>query len=894
MNKILAFVLATLLTATVLPLSASADATQDIPSNAIASGVHDSLVAALTHADLVATLQGPGPFTVFAPTDQAFINAGINLEDYDTPEENQTLGKLLLHHVVSGEVASSDLKDGMMTATMNGDYVKFGVGGGTVTVGAATVTFPDVQASNGIIHFIDTVLTPPVDIPTTAQATGIHDSLVAAVIQADLAEALGGTGPFTVFAPTDQAFIDANIDPADFTTAEGKKTHSDILLYHVVSAHVPAVNVTDCMIADTYDGHSLAFSVGDSVMVNDANITMTDVIASNGLIHVIDKVLTSPTDTPNDVPRTAQCDGDHNTLVEAVIQAELLEALQGPGPFTVFAPTDQAFADANIDLSDFDTPAGKEELARILQYHVVSGVVPAADVSDCMTASTLNDLQLAFTVDGSVMVNNATVVSTDAFASNGVIHAIDKVLTPTNTPNDVPRTALCDGNFTTLVDAVIQAGLLETLQGTGPFTGFAPTDQAFADANIDLSDYDTPEGKDALANLLEYHVVPGTVLAADVENCMTATAVNGQPLSFSVSDTVMVNNAVVTATDAMASNGVIHVIDTVLTPTDTPNNIATTAGCTSVHTSLLAALVQAELAETLGSEGPFTVFAPTDEAFAASNIDLAALDTPEDKQALRNILLYHVYNGTVNGADVTDETKLRMMNGNAAVVRLTDGALRIEGATITTGDVIASNGVIHVIDAVLTPPENVEDESTSAGAADGEINWLLYGGIALVVIVLAGLLVARFIGRGSDDLETIQPIGGTDTLAVQPDAQTTAQATTAAAYGAGGTQAAAQTYQPEAYQQAYQPVAAQPVAQSYDESALDAFVQEDPVQATATFQPVAPAAVDVQPAQAVAPQPVSAPEPKVVNQWTDANGHTWRVMSDGTNRWWNGTDWQKV
>ena len=1304
MNKILALVLATLLTATVLPLSASADATQDIPSNAVASGVHDSLVAALTHADLVATLQGPGPFTVFAPTDQAFINAGINLEDYDTPEENQTLGKLLLHHVVSGAVASSDLKDGMMTATMNDDYVKFGVGGGTVTVGAATVTFPDVQASNGIIHFIDTVLTPPVDIPTTAQATGIHDSLVAAVIQADLAEALGGTGPFTVFAPTDQAFIDANIDLSDYDTPEGKATLSDILLYHVVNAHVPAVNVTDCMIADTYDGHSLAFSVGDSVMVNDANITMTDVIASNGLIHVIDKVLTSPTDTPNDVPRTAQCDGDHNTLVDAVIQAELLEALQGPGPFTVFAPTDQAFADANIDLSDFDTPAGKEELARILQYHVVAGVVPAADVSDCMTASTLNDLQLAFTVDGSVMVNNATVVSTDAFASNGVIHAIDKVLTPTNTPNDVPRTAQCDGNFTTLVDAVIQAGLLETLQGTGPFTVFAPTDQAFADANIDLSNYgtpegmdelanllkhhvvagevpssalsdcmsthaidgnplsftvkdtvmvngatvtnpdvstsngvihvidkvlmptdtpndvprtaecdgnysslvsaivqaelletlqgdgpftvfaptdqafadanidlsdydtpegkanlsnllryhvvagslpaanisdcmmetavngqplsfsvgatvsvngatitatdvpasngiihvidkvltptstpknipttagctgshdtlvaavvqanllstlqgegpftvfaptdqafananidlaaldtpdgvsslseillahvvpgvvlaadlsdcatvqtandftmafsigdeakvngatitqtdamasngvihvidtvlssptvtpndlprtaqctgnhaslvaalvqaelvetlqgdgpftvfaptdqafadanidlsnyDTPEGKDALANLLKYHVVPGTVLAADVENCMTATAVNGQPLSFSVSDTVMVNNAVVTATDAMASNGVIHVIDTVLTPTDTPNNIAATAGCTNVHTSLLAALVQAELAETLGGEGPFTVFAPTDDAFAAANIDLEDYDTPEGKQALRNILLYHVYNGTVNGADVTDETKLRMMNGNDAVVRLTDGTLSIESATITTGDVIASNGVIHVIDAVLTPPENVEDEPTSAGAADGEINWLLYGGIALVVIVLAGLLVARFIGRESDDLETIQPIGGTDTLAAQPDAQATAQTTTAATYGAGGTQAAAaQAYQPEAYQQAYQPVAAEPVAQSYDDSALDAFVQEDPAQAAATFQPVAQTAVDVQPAQAVAPQPVSVPEPKVVNQWTDANGHTWRVMSDGTNRWWNGTDWQKV
>ena len=84
-------------------------------------------------------------------------------------------------------------------------------------------------------------------------------------------------------------------------------------------------------------------------MINDANITMTDVISSNGIIHVIDKVLT-PTDNPNDIPRTAQCTGIHDSLVAGVVQAELLETLQGPGPFTIFAPTDQAFADAGIRL----------------------------------------------------------------------------------------------------------------------------------------------------------------------------------------------------------------------------------------------------------------------------------------------------------------------------------------------------------------------------------------------------------------------------------------------------------------------------------------------------------------------------------------------------------------
>ena len=332
MNKTLAFLVVTLLTASALPLNATADATQDIPTNAAATGIHDSLVAALSHAGLVTTLQGTGPFTVFAPTDQAFADAGIDLNDFDTPEENATLSDILLHHVVSGEVASTDVTDGMMAAMVNGDKVKFSVDNtGTVMVGPATVTIADVQASNGIIHVIDTVLMPPTDIPTTAAATGIHTSLVAAVIQADLLPTLQGDGPFTVFAPTDQAFTDAGIDLAALDTPEGKAALSDILLYHVVSAEVPAANVTDCMVADAANGQPLSFTVGDSVMVNDANVTMTDVISSNVLIHVIDKVLT-PSDTPNDIPRTAQCTGIHDSLVAGVIQAELLETLQGPGP----------------------------------------------------------------------------------------------------------------------------------------------------------------------------------------------------------------------------------------------------------------------------------------------------------------------------------------------------------------------------------------------------------------------------------------------------------------------------------------------------------------------------------------------------------------------------------
>ena len=139
MKKSAVYVLIVLLMASTLPLNASADASQDIPSNAVATGVHDSLVAALTHADLVTTLQGAGPFTVFAPTDTAFAEAGIDLSTFDTPEENATLTAILLHHVVAGSVPSSALSDGMFATTVNGDRVQFGVDGNGVTVSLSLI-----------------------------------------------------------------------------------------------------------------------------------------------------------------------------------------------------------------------------------------------------------------------------------------------------------------------------------------------------------------------------------------------------------------------------------------------------------------------------------------------------------------------------------------------------------------------------------------------------------------------------------------------------------------------------------------------------------------------------------------------------------------------------------
>ena len=822
------------------------DSPNDIPRTAQCTGIHNSLVSAVIQAELLETLQGTGPFTLFAPTDQAFADAGIDLAALDTPEGKAALTDILLYHVIAGNVPSSAVTECLTANTVNGSPIAFTVGD-SVMVNDATVTLADVNTSNGVIHVIDKVLTPtatPNDIPRTAQCTGIHDSLVAGVIQAGLLETLQGDGPFTVFAPTDQAFIDAGIDLASLDTPEGKDTLADILLYHVVAGEVPAANVTDCMSASTVNGNPLSFTVGDSVKVNGATVTATDVTTSNGIIHIIDKVLT-PTATPNDLPRTAQCTGIHNSLVSAVIQADLLETLQGDGPFTLFAPTDQAFTDAGIDLAALDTPEGKDALANILLYHVVAGEVPSTAVTECMTADAVNGQPLSFTVDGGVMVNGASVTMADVNTSNGVIHVIDKVLTPTSTPNDLPRTAQCTGIHNSLVSAVVQAGLLETLQGDGPFTLFAPTDQAFVDAGIDLAALDTPEGKEILSDILLYHVVGSAVPSSAVTECMTATAVNNQALAFTVGNGVMVNDANVVSADVNTSNGIIHVIDKVLTPTNAPNDLPRTAQCTGIHTSLVAAVIQAELLTTLQGEGPFTLFAPTDQAFADAGIDLAALDTPEGKAALTDILLYHVHSGSILAADITEGMMLPMVNGDNTTLSLQTG---INGANITLADVVGSNGIIHVIDAVLTPPvEEVEESGEETSGTSEEDSGNLITILLVVLAVLGGGAgVVLFMRNRGAEVETSKDFAQGGILnqlqPVDPNA-----------------------YAPQAVQQAQ--VASQPAVQ------------------TQVVQPI-------QTVEVIPQQPVVA-EPTVLRQWTDTNGYTWRSMDDGTTYWWTGTEWQK-
>jgi uncharacterized surface protein with fasciclin (FAS1) repeats len=271
----------------------------------------------------------------------------------------------------------------------------------------------------------------------------------------------------------------------------------------------------------------------------------------------------------------AVADGRFTTLVAAVEAAGLAETLSGEGQFTVFAPTDDAFAalpEGTVE-SLLEDPEGA--LTDILLYHVVDGAVPAETVVTLDSATTLQgeDVSIAV-VDGGVVLNDsANVIITDIEASNGIIHVIDSVIMPPSMTAEadaqsIVDIAVADGRFTTLVAAVEAAGLAETLSGEGQFTVFAPTDDAFAalpEGTVE-SLLEDPEG--ALTDVLLYHVVDGAVMAEDVVGLSAAPTLQGQEISISVVDgQVFLNDTVqVIITDIMASNGVIHVIDGVLTP----------------------------------------------------------------------------------------------------------------------------------------------------------------------------------------------------------------------------------------------------------------------------------------------------------------------------------------
>jgi uncharacterized surface protein with fasciclin (FAS1) repeats len=271
-------------------------------------------------------------------------------------------------------------------------------------------------------------------------------------------------------------------------------------------------------------------------------------------------------------------------------------------------------------------------------------------------------------------------------------------------PTNIVDTAVAAGSFTKLAAALDSAGLVSALKGTGPFTVFAPTDDAFAAFEKTNPGVLASLSKDELASVLKYHVVAAKVESKDLVSGSLVETLNGERIAVDLSSGVKIAGSKVTTADVAATNGVIHVIDQVMLPPS--QNIVETAIAAGSFTKLAGALVATGLDKTLTGDGPFTVFAPTDDAFAAFETKnpgvLASLSTAQ----LTDILLYHVVSGWNGPADLKDGQSVNTaLTGKSLKVSTTSG-VKVNDSKVTSANIVTTNGVIHVIDAILLPPSN--------------------------------------------------------------------------------------------------------------------------------------------------------------------------------------------
>ncbi|PDH34803.1 MAG: hypothetical protein CNF01_08585 [Halieaceae bacterium MED-G27] len=426
---------------------------------------------------------------------------------------------------------------------------------------------------------------PGPNIVDVATEAGSFNTLLAAATAAGLVETLSDeSASLTLFAPTDAAF-----DALFATMPEGAKDElladterlTSILTYHVLegAVDIAAAGELAGTAVETVSGEKVALTIREDayLYVNEGKVDPYDVMASNGVIHVIDKVLLPPEPDTSAADMTiveiASANEDFETLVTAVTAADLVGTLGNPDAMlTVFAPTDDAFAmlgDLGLDYltSDLDL------LTNTLLYHVIDGAVDSIDAAAAYNQSVtmINGDPAGVTiVDGMLMIGGATVVTKDIVASNGIIHVIDAVIMPPSAGPAPLAVEASAAGFSTLVTAVEAAGMTEDLlDANANLTVFAPTNDAF-DALPDGALDELLADPDALANVLAYHVYPDTVDSATAIalDGNSITMLNGESVAVSVVDgNLFVNDAQVVAADVEASNGIIHVIDQVLIPT---------------------------------------------------------------------------------------------------------------------------------------------------------------------------------------------------------------------------------------------------------------------------------------------------------------------------------------
>ena len=522
------------------------------------------LKKAVDRAGLGAALSS-GSLTIFAPDNDAFAASGISEATINSLSP-LTLDSILKYHVVDGRFVSGALLGASSIKTLLGKLLFPSSSNQEIFLNLKKVKKADLIAKNGVVHVISAVLLPPNKISELVEVDPQFSILKSALVKTNLLGELAKDN-LTVFAPDNDAFIASGITAGAINGLPTAALDS-ILKYHVLGIPILSTSVpTSVTGVNTLININL-FAVRNpdsSVLVNDIKVKKPDIIMSNGIIHVISKVL-----MPATIKDIVVLNPNFSILKSAVVRAGLVDALSS-GSLTVFAPDNDAFAASGITESTINgLPI--PDLTNILLYHVVGARVPSTGVPVSDTVKTLlgRNLYASKNANG-VFLNGISVKAADVQSANGVIHVVSKVLLPPS--QTIAEIVSADSDLSLLLAAVGRAGLAGAVSGSGNFTVFAPTNDAFIAAGFpDVATIDAAP-VDVVASIVKAHIFGTNVFSSDLTaGAIVPTLEAGKSLVVGITPpSVKIDGSSNPASNIInanitATNGVIHKIERVLLP----------------------------------------------------------------------------------------------------------------------------------------------------------------------------------------------------------------------------------------------------------------------------------------------------------------------------------------
>ncbi|XP_078078422.1 periostin-like isoform X4 [Mustelus asterias] len=514
--------------------------------------------------------------------------------------------------------------------------------------------------------------------------------------RSNLKKEIEGAGSFTFFAPSDDAWMLLDAEIRDALLSNVNIELLNALHYHMVNYRLLTKDMKDGMtVQSMYNelGILINHYPNGIVTVNCAKILSANQIATNGIVHVIDRVITAVGNTIADVIEGME---ELSSLRAAATASGLLETLSKDGHYTVFAPTNEAFDGLSQEMLEriLSDPVA---LKAMLNYHILNSVQCSEAIMSGSTYATLEGTHLEIGCDGdSLTVNGQRMVNRkDIVTSNGVIHLIDKVLIPDAAMQVLELT---NGKQTTFYDLVKETGVSASLTEDHEYTLLAPLNDAF-DADVMGLD------QRILKVILKNHILKLKVVLNELHNGQKLETLGGNFLRVFIYRTaVCIENSCMLRGSKEGRNGIIHMIRKVIVPSE--KSMLQILRDDPRFSIFLTLAESAGLTELLTEEGDWTLFVPTNDVFESlSSEELKQLTS--DRNALRQILLYHLLKGVYVGGGIEYGVTnvLKSYQGGRVMVKLVNNTMLVNNVKSKEPDLMANNGVIHVVNSLLFPKD---------------------------------------------------------------------------------------------------------------------------------------------------------------------------------------------